>query len=484
MVTIEALAFIPVVNQGTGRVEIGVRVEASDTCTSHVPIDLVAVLACGSGMKGGATEPSSVYKKPTKLDLLRRAMNIIVKQLRDGDSLAVVVGQSSTRLLKVSASTRELVEKEVDELMTTKGAAPLKQAVELLDGRSDKDRSERLGFIVLVSDGGDGPLMRQEVDWYKSNCPDDGKYAVHTFGLGAAHDPKLLFSLAQESGGTYSFVRDGNLGDIIPALGLCLGGLKSVVAVDTRIRVEITSGTACIKEIQHGDAFKQVNKGTCSWCSKVSSAEVVVATLYAGEAKSFKVEIEHGKCSSKEDSLVITACGEYKHPPASAKPIVISARPVSIRKPGQAIHNSRVAKLRAQIKVIQMMDEFRVKVIDGLNHNIIAAGTKIDDAHRSAADELRNRWKKLMKPGEALDLACKGDHKRHVEDLKRDITAIADDLEKGQAAYFYSWLSSYSMKRATTVGSPHQPAAMWGFMTEKMKDELEPWRKPGSDCSK
>ncbi|CAN6361827.1 unnamed protein product [Urochloa humidicola] len=475
MVTMEALAFIPVVNQGTGRIEIGVRVEAPATCTSHVPIDLVAVLACdGSGMKGGAT----------KLDLLRRAMNVIVKQVRDGDSLAVVVAQSSTRLLKVSDSTsRGLVEKEVDELMTTKGAASLKQAVELLDGRSVQDRSERLGFIVLVSDGGDGRLMRQEVDWYKSNCP-DGKYAVHTFGLGAAHDPKQLFSLARESGGTYSFVRDGHLGDIIPALGLCLGGLKSVVAVDTRIRVQITSGTACIKEIQHGDAFKQVNKGTCSWCSEVSSAEVVVATLYAGEAKSFKVEIEHGKCSSKEDSLVITACGEYKHPPASPKPIVISARPVSIRKPGQAIHNSRVAKLRAQIKVIQMMDEFRVKVIDGLNHNIIAAGTKIDDAHRSAADELRNRWKKLMKPGEALDLACKGDHKRHVEDLERDITAIADDLEKGQAAYFYSWLSSYSMKRATTVGSPHQPAAMWGFMTEKMKDELEPWRKPGSDCSK
>ncbi|CAN6348466.1 unnamed protein product [Urochloa humidicola] len=467
MVTMEALAVFPVVNQGTGRIEIGVRIEASNECTSHVPIDLVAVLACGSDMKGGATASSSVEKKPTKLDLLRRAMNVIVRQLRDGDSLAVVVAGRSTQLLKVSAN-RGSVEKEVDELMTKKGAAPLKQAVELLDGRSDKDRGERLGFIVLVSDGGDdGPLMSKEVEWYKSNCP-DGKYAVHTFGLGAAHDPKLLFSLARESGGTYSFVRDGNLGDIIQALGLCLGGLKSVVAWDTRIKVAITSGTACIKEIQHGDAFKQVNKGTCcSWCSKVSSAEVVVATLYAGEAKSFKVEIEHGQCSTNnKNSLTITACGEYKHPPASSKPIFISARPVSITRPGQAIDNSRVTKLRAQIKVIQMMDAFRVNVIDRLNPNITAA---------NAAKDLRNNWSKLRQDA-ALNLACSGDHKGHVKGLEHDIIkTMAADLEKGPA-YFYSWLSSYSMKRATTVGSPQQPAAMWGFKTDKMKDELEHWR--------
>ncbi|CAN6329855.1 unnamed protein product [Urochloa humidicola] len=466
LVALEAVPFLPGVDHGPGCIEMMVRVEAPATCTSRVPIDLVAVVACSSVMNGGATPPSSADNKPTNLDLLRRALSVIVKQLRDGDSLAVVVPERSTDLLKISGSTsgRGSVEKEVDKLMVaTNGGAPLKSeefqlehAVGLLVGRSAEKSNERLGFIVLLSDGGDD-LLSREVEWYKTKCPHRKKYAVHTFGLGAAHDPKLLFSVARESGGTYSFV--SNPGDIIEALGVCLGGLKSVAAVDTRIKIIIVPGAADITGIQGLFNLRMRSLEN-------TSVEVLVGTLYAGEVKSFKVEIKH---VASKSPIIITVDGEFKHTPASPwqpiriipkdKPCVIVNRHAKIY-PGMLTASSRVARLRAQIKVLEMVDAFRSQMTDGA-------------ARRSAAGTLQDEWTQLNQE-EALVVALSKDHSVYLKKLEDDINAMDADLNGGRgAAYLHSWLSSYGMQRATTVGSPgKQPAATASFLTQKMKDEL------------
>lgn len=76
---------------------------------------------------------------------------------------------------------------------------------------------------------------------------------VHTFGLGAGHDPRALLSIARESQGTYSFVDDQNTDGITGAIAICLSGLKDVVAVGTRVRVEAPVGSGVtIERIESG----------------------------------------------------------------------------------------------------------------------------------------------------------------------------------------------------------------------------------------
>nr|BBF89901.1 zinc finger-like [Oryza sativa f. spontanea] len=270
------------------------RVEAPPMADlkGHVPIDVVAVLDV-SGSMGDPAMASSDFEKnkpPSRLDVLKDAMKFIIRKLEDGDRLSIVafndrpVKEYSTGLLDISGNGRRIAEKKVDWLEGRGGTAlmpALEEAIRVLDCRPGDSRN-RVGFILLLTDGDDTSGFRWSRDVINGAV---GKYPVHTFGLGAAHSSEALLYIAQESRGTYSFVDDENMDKIAGALAVCLGGLKTVAAVDTRVSVRVAElSGARIERIDSGGYESRVACGG-------ASGEVVVGVLYAGEVKSFIIHL-------------------------------------------------------------------------------------------------------------------------------------------------------------------------------------------------
>jgi hypothetical protein len=94
----------------------------------------------------------------------------------------------------MSADGRRNAMRSVDQLEARGGTAlvpAFEEAVKVLDGRQGDGRS-RLGFIVLLTDGEDTSgftLSERGCEVIRGAL---GRYPVHTFGLGRAHDPEVL----------------------------------------------------------------------------------------------------------------------------------------------------------------------------------------------------------------------------------------------------------------------------------------------------
>ncbi|CAL4995347.1 unnamed protein product [Urochloa decumbens] len=101
-----------------------VRVEApSSTKKNHAPIDLIMLINISNSMSWPAASSPTTETPSTRLDLLKKAMKFMSRQLDDGDRLAIVafndqvVKEHSTGLLEMSGSGRMAIEKKVDGLV-------------------------------------------------------------------------------------------------------------------------------------------------------------------------------------------------------------------------------------------------------------------------------------------------------------------------------------------------------------------------------
>lgn len=77
----------------------------------------------------------------------------------------------------------------------------LPACTQILDGRGKEEKKKRVGFILFLSDGVD-QFQYSRINWEKVAKSTDvdhsevgamlRKYAVHTFGFSASHDPVPL----------------------------------------------------------------------------------------------------------------------------------------------------------------------------------------------------------------------------------------------------------------------------------------------------
>lgn len=105
-----------------------VRVEAPSSTKSHAPIDLAILINTSHSMSWPAASPPTTDETPTpsstsRLDLLKKAMKFVMRQLDDDDRLAIVafndqvVKEHTTGILEMSGGGRAAVERKVDGLM-------------------------------------------------------------------------------------------------------------------------------------------------------------------------------------------------------------------------------------------------------------------------------------------------------------------------------------------------------------------------------
>nr|CAB3489186.1 unnamed protein product [Digitaria exilis] len=440
---------------------------------AHAPIDLVTLINISHSMSLPAKCPTEA-PSPSRLDLLKKAMKFIVRQLDDDDRLAMVpfndqvIEDYTTGLLEMSSNGRMAIEKKVDGLMAN-GDTAFKPSLEYA--------VKRVGFIVLVSDGLDKQVKWSDESIALSSIPGLlRKYPVHTLGLCKAHDPKALHYIAKASYGTYSSITDDDnlVSKIVEAFAVCLAGFKTAVAVDAC--VDIRSGSLQITRIDSG-----------GYTLRAASGGILVGTLYAGEVKDFVVYFSYrtGYWSRGYNTTLngITGVVTYKDVPSRSSTSIITetcsvSLPVHVADAGSPPANPCpphpvVLQQMVRFKVVDLLTgvlkEFHLlkEEAGGAVH-----GKEGDDPvlQAVAASSLQRKWAEFKQSDESWN----GAPRNFVDlgGLDKDVSAMVGVLKQGLGAgCVYSWLSSHQMQRATTAaGLPQQTGR---FLTPAMAAMVE-----------
>ncbi|OVA18965.1 zinc finger protein [Macleaya cordata] len=183
----------------------------------RAPIDLVTVLDLSGSMTGA------------KLQMLKRAMRLVISSLGSSDRLAIVAFSSSPKrllpLIRMSAHGQRSARRLIDRLICGQGTSvgeALKKATKVLEDRRERNP---VASIMLLSDGQDDRLSSNPSNQRR---PSSTRFAhveipVHAFGFG------------DNSGYTREPAED--------AFSKCVGGLLSVVAQDLRLRIGFPHGS-------------------------------------------------------------------------------------------------------------------------------------------------------------------------------------------------------------------------------------------------
>ncbi|CAD6258806.1 unnamed protein product [Miscanthus lutarioriparius] len=232
------------------------------------------------------------------------------------------IAEARKRVHAVQGNQENVVDKTRTELR------PVERAVQILDSTSEQSPGgvKRVGFILLLSDGRQNKLLFDESDVKNLRR----KYPVHAFGLGMNHDPGMLHRIAETSRGTYSSIAPAhaenqnnlnNSSKLMEAVALCLGGLKSVVAINTRvkIRVKLDDPNPNENNVNNKSINMKIQQGAHDFITKTKEG-FAVGVLYAGEVKDLIVQINFrtNPISSRTRSATLTATVEYEDSSASS----------------------------------------------------------------------------------------------------------------------------------------------------------------------
>ncbi|XP_057532775.1 E3 ubiquitin-protein ligase WAV3 [Amaranthus tricolor] len=201
---------------------VALRVKAPPTTaeilspTNRAPIDLVTVLDISGSMIG------------PKLQMLKRAMRLVISSLSSSDRLSIVAFSSTPQRLmplrRMTSQGQKSARKIVDHLFCGQGTSvgeALKKAGKVLEDRREKNP---VCSIILLSDGQDDPSasnQRRGSSNVSSTRFAHIEIPVHNSGFGFRPQDSDQDAFAK-----------------------CVGGLLSVVVQDLRVQLGFSSGSA------------------------------------------------------------------------------------------------------------------------------------------------------------------------------------------------------------------------------------------------
>ncbi len=166
---------------------------------SRPPINISLVVDASGSMDGEGIKQA------------RAACSALVDALSEGDALSIVTYGSKPKVIvssvKITKETRASSKKAIENIAadgTTDMAGGLRVGLEQLREHMKADGINR---IVLVGDGvpNDAPSVLAVADQARAQ-----RVPVTSLGLGPEFDETLMASIAQRSGGTFTFIEDAS----------------------------------------------------------------------------------------------------------------------------------------------------------------------------------------------------------------------------------------------------------------------------------
>ncbi|XP_062226133.1 E3 ubiquitin-protein ligase WAV3-like isoform X2 [Phragmites australis] len=434
-------------------VTVSLANESSVRSTSRAPVDLITVLDVSGSMAG------------TKLALLKLSMGFVVQHLGPSDRLSVIAFSSTARRLfplrRMSHHGRQQALQKINSLGAGGGtniADALKKAMKVIEDRSYKNS---VCSIVLLSDGQDSYNISSNVQGTSadhrplvpSSIINDERNMVplHAFGFGADHDSDTLHSIAEASGGTFSFIEDE--GVMQDAFAQCIGGLLSVAVREMRLSMECVDPGVQLCSIRCG-----------SYPSKVArdgrNGSVDIGHLYADEERDILLAVTIPK-SREQTSLLRVACA-YRDP-VTNETIKIQGDEVKIKRPTSIVSEPvsiEVDRERNRIQAANSIESARAAAERG---TLSEAVTILEDCRRVLSESFASQ------SGDRLCMALDAELREMQERM-----ANRQLYEASGRAYMLSGLSSHSWQRATARGdSTDSTTLVYSYQTPSMVHMLQ-----------
>ncbi|KAL3530549.1 hypothetical protein ACH5RR_009871 [Cinchona calisaya] len=442
----------------TASKHFGVDQSGSPTISqqSRVPVDLVTVLDVSGSMAG------------TKLALVKRAMGFVIQNMGPSDRLSVVAFSSTARRLfplrRMTDTGKQEALQAINSLSSHGGtniAKGLEKGAKVMNDRKSKNS---VSSIILLSDGQDthtinSPSQANGRADYQSLLPvcmhcgsDTGTHIpVHAFGFGVDHDAVSMHSIAETSGGTFSFIEAEDA--IQDAFAQCIGGLLSVVVQELQVHIECVHPELRLGSIKAGSYRTSLTSN-----ERIGSIEV--GDLYADEERDFLIttDIPIDK-SSNEISLVKIKC-VYKDPVSKELVTLNHASEVKILRPeisGQLPVSIEVDKQRNRLRSAEAMLEARIAADRG---DLGVAVSILEHCRKQLSDSASH------KAGDKLCIALDAELREMQERM-----ADRQIYETSGRAYVLSGLSSHLWQRATARGdSTDSTSLVQAYQTPSMVD--------------
>ncbi|CAO2195276.1 unnamed protein product [Urochloa humidicola] len=408
------------------------------------PLDLVTVLDVSSSMDG------------PKLALLKRAMGFVIDHLGPGDRLSIVAfsckARRVIRLTRMSDGGKASAKGAVESLAATGSTNigdGLRVAAEVLDGRRERNP---IASVILLSDGQDNhtlpggvvsfagrssknytDLVPRSLRRSSSKCCPCLCPQVHTFGFGVDHDAAAMHAIAEETGGTFSFIE--NHAVVQDSFAQCIGGLLSVAVQEARVAVECLHPGVRVRAVKSGRYESRVD-------ADGRAATVYAGELYADEERRFLLFLEvpvaaEGGGGGGVTPLVKVTC-TYKDAASGWWMVDVESDDASVERPVV------VSDMEPCVEVAREL--FRVEAAE----DIAAARAAAERGeHAEAARILDRRREASAASGLAGDERCA----ELVEELRELSARVADrrEYENTGRACLLAGMSSHAQQRASTV---------------------------------
>ncbi|CDY52708.1 BnaC09g54360D [Brassica napus] len=366
---------------------------SSSSSSSRAPVDLVTVLDVSGSMAG------------TKLALLKRAMGFALQAVNS------LVSNGGTNI-----------------------AEGLMKGAKVLIERRFKNS---VSSIVLLSDG---------QDTYTMTSPTVNRIPVHAFGFGADHDASLMHSIAENSGGTFSFIESETV--IQDAFAQCIGGLLSVMVQELRVKIE------CVHPMLK---IGSVKAGSYRFDSRTGSIEV--GDLYAEEERNFLVNLDVPVLDGVLDTMSLLKVGCVYRDPVTKETVDLSnSGEVKILRPvleGRPVVSVEVDRQKIRLRAAEAISEARVLAERG---DLTGAVSVLETCRGVLSETVSGR------AGDALCVSLCAELKETQERM-----ASRQVYESSGRAYVLAGLSSHSWQRATARGDMSDTTTM-SYQTQSMVD--------------
>ncbi|CAD6264360.1 unnamed protein product [Miscanthus lutarioriparius] len=403
-------------------VEVTVPVEGLAKA-KRASLDLVVVLDVSC--KASATREM----KKKRLELLHQAMNFILKKLSYKDRLAIIHVDQSGDCAKLQKPSEVKVDFDFrrahhHRVSKTNLSNYLTDAVKLLDGRGEDN--ERLGLIILISDGDDISILRQK--------PQRCNYTVHTFGLHGERNSRTMHAIATDSSGIYAIIND-HQDKITETFMACIRKVTCTIAVNTKVNI-ICSNTAGVKlsAIESGQFESSISDD-----KKFGS--IFAGDLYAGAVKRFVAYLEKGQgySDSRHLSSLLQVNVTWQPPHQVAQ--LMQAQVKIIKGPTDPSSTDDVKdKVDVNVdEITDVVDEIaRLKEMEIVSAIIGRHGQT--NVGKDLAEKVQKLRKDLRLHATSIRVRPKGSSYEFRVD-EESLASLEDDLDNPQLSYILSWLS-------------------------------------------